>query len=56
MKIEYALHDIESNDKSIKKEIELAKQYDIELAYQPFGQKHPVEANITGASGNEDEE
>ena len=39
-----------------QKEIELAKQYGIELAYQPFGQKQPVEANITGASGNEDEE
>ena len=31
-----------------QKEIELAKQYNIELAYQPFGQKMPVEANIQG--------
>lgn len=31
-----------------QKEIELAKQYGIELAYQPFGQKLPVEANIQG--------
>lgn len=29
MNIEYALHDIESNDKSIKKEIELALEYPI---------------------------
>jgi len=36
-----------------QKEIELAKQYDIELAYQPFGQKLPVEAKIQG--GNDDE-
>ena len=36
-----------------KKEIELAKQYDIELAYQPFGQKLPVEAKIQG--GDDDE-
>ena len=31
-----------------QKEIELAKQYGIELAYQPFGAKLPVEANIQG--------
>jgi len=31
-----------------QKEIELAKQYNIELAYQPFGQKLPVEAKIQG--------
>ena len=37
-----------------QKEIELAKQYGIELAYQPFGQKQPVEANIQGGD-NEDE-
>ena len=36
-----------------QKEIELAKQYGIELAYQPFGTKLPVEAVITG--GEEDE-
>ena len=36
-----------------QKEIELAKQYGIELAYQPFGQKLPVEANIQG--GDDDE-
>ena len=36
-----------------QKEIELAKQYDIELAYQPFGQKLPVEAKIHG--GDDDE-
>jgi len=36
-----------------QKEIELAKQYDIELAYQPFGQKLPVEAKIQG--GDDDE-
>lgn len=35
-----------------QKEIELAKQYGIELAYQPFGTKLPVEANILG--GDED--
>ena len=39
-----------------QREIELAKQYGIELAYQPFGQKQPVEANITGATNKEDEE
>ena len=37
-----------------QKEIELAKQYGIELAYQPFGQKNPVEANINGGE-QEDE-
>tara|TARA_R110001592_G_scaffold358714_1_gene663991 strand:- start:1003 stop:2496 length:1494 start_codon:yes stop_codon:yes gene_type:complete len=36
-----------------QKEIELAKQYGIELAYQPFGQKQPVEAKIQG--GDEDD-
>jgi len=36
-----------------QKEIELAKQYDIEIAYQPFGQKLPVEAKIQG--GDDDE-
>ena len=48
--------DVEELFEQHQKEIELAKQYGIELAYQPFGQKQPVEANITGASGNEDEE
>ena len=37
-----------------QKEIELAKQYDIELAYQPFGQKLPVEAKIQGGEEEED--
>ena len=37
-----------------QKEIELAKQYDVELAYQPFGQKHPVEAKIQG--GDQEDE
>ena len=36
-----------------QKEIELAKQYGIELAYQPFGQKLPVEAKIQG--GDDDD-
>jgi lambda family phage portal protein len=36
-----------------QREIELAKQYNIELAYQPFGQKMPVEAKIQG--GDDDE-
>ena len=36
-----------------QKEIELAKQYGIELAYQPFGQKQPVEAKIQG--GDDDD-
>ena len=36
-----------------QKEVELAKQYGIEIAYQPFGTKLPVEANILG--GEEDE-
>lgn len=31
-----------------QREVELAKQYDIEIAYQPFGTKIPVEANIKG--------
>ena len=38
-----------------QKEIELAKQYGIELAYQPFGAKLPVEAVITGGAEEEDE-
>ena len=37
-----------------QKEIELAKQYDIELAYQPFGQKLPVEAKIQGGEEEDD--
>ncbi len=37
-----------------QKEIELAKQYGIELAYQPFGTKLPVEANIVGGEEDED--
>jgi len=37
-----------------QKEIELAKQYDIELAYQPFGQKNPVDAKIQGGDDEED--
>jgi lambda family phage portal protein len=37
-----------------QKEIELAKQYGIELAYQPFGTKLPVEAVISG--GEEEDE
>jgi lambda family phage portal protein len=37
-----------------QKEIELAKQYGIELAYQPFGQKNPVDAKIQGGD-DEDE-
>ena len=37
-----------------QKEVELAKQYGIELAYQPFGQKLPVEANIIGGEQEED--
>ena len=37
-----------------QKEIELAKQYGIELAYQPFGQKQPVEAKIQGGDEEED--
>ena len=37
-----------------QKEIELAKQYGIELAYQPFGQKQPVEANIQGGEEEDD--
>jgi lambda family phage portal protein len=35
-----------------QKEVELAKQYGIEIAYQPFGSKLPVEANVQG--GEED--
>ncbi len=37
-----------------QKEIELAKQYDIELADQPFGQKLPVEAKIQGGEEEDD--
>ncbi len=36
-----------------QKEIELAKQYGIEIAYQPFGAKLPVEANIQGGDDND---
>ena len=38
-----------------QKEIELAKQYGIELAYQPFGQKQPVEAKIQGGDDDDEE-
>ncbi len=40
--------------KQHQKEIELAKQYDIELAYQPFGQKNPVDAKIQGGEDEDD--
>jgi lambda family phage portal protein len=36
-----------------QKEIELAKQYNIEIAYQPFGSKLPVEANVQGGDDND---
>ena len=37
-----------------QKEIELAKQYNIEIAYQPFGAaKMPIEPNIEGGDDNE---
>ena len=39
-----------------QKEIELAKQYGIELAYQPFGAKMPVEATIQGAENTQNSE
>ena len=45
--------DVEELFEQHQKEIELAKQYDIEIAYQPFGQKLPVEAKIQG--GDDDE-
>ena len=46
--------DVEELFEQHQKEIELAKQYDIELAYQPFGAtKMPIEPNIDG--GSEDE-
>ncbi len=40
--------DVEELFEQHQKELELAKQYDIELAYQPFGAKLPVEAKILG--------
>ena len=46
--------DVEELFEQHQKEIELAKQYDIELAYQPFGQKQPVEAKIMGGEEEED--
>ena len=45
--------DVEELFEQHQKEIELAKQYDIEIAYQPFGQKLPVEAKIQG--GDDDD-
>lgn len=47
--------DVEELFEQHQKEIELAEQYDIELAYQPFGTKLPVEAVITGGADEEDE-
>ena len=46
--------DVEELFEQHQKEVELAKQYDIELAYQPFGQKQPVEATIQGGSEDGD--
>ena len=40
--------DVEELFEQHQKEVELAKQYGIEIAYQPFGTKLPVEANIQG--------
>jgi lambda family phage portal protein len=40
--------DVEELFEQHQKEVELAKQYGIEIAYQPFGTKLPVEANILG--------
>jgi lambda family phage portal protein len=40
--------DVEELFEQHQKEIALAEQYGIEIAYQPFGQKLPVEANIQG--------
>jgi lambda family phage portal protein len=37
-----------------QKEVELAKQYGIEIAYQPFGAKLPVEATIQGKENEDD--
>ena len=37
-----------------QKEKQLADQYGINLAYQPFGQKLPVEPDVT-SGGEEDE-
>ena len=45
--------DVEELFEQHQKEVELAKEYDIELAYQPFGAtKAPIEPIIEG--GNED--
>ena len=45
--------DVEELFEQHQKEIALAEQYGIEIAYQPFGQKMPVEANIQGGSDDE---
>jgi lambda family phage portal protein len=43
--------DVEELFEQHQKEIELAKQYDIEIAYQPFGAtKMPIEPNIEGGA------
>jgi lambda family phage portal protein len=47
--------DVEELFEQHQKEIELAKQYDIEIAYQPFGQKLPVEAKIQGGDDDDEE-
>ena len=45
--------DVEELFEQHQKELQLAKQYDIELAYQPFGTKLPVEANILGGKDDD---
>ena len=46
--------DVEETFEQHQKEQELAAQYGIETAFQPFGQKAPVEAIVQG--GNQEEE
>ena len=46
--------DVEELFEQHQKEIELAKQYNIQIAYQPFGAaKMPIEPNIEGGDDNE---
>ena len=45
---DFLISDTEELFEQHQKEVELAKQYGIEIAYQPFGTKLPVEANIQG--------
>ena len=49
-----SIDDVEEVFAQIDAERELARQYGIETAFQPFGQKLPTDAVVTGGTGGTD--